>query len=263
MDISFIAKNESELQELKESLQLTTLLNLSRNLLKSWSDITQIVSIIPALNCLILSGNQLNVTERAENFENNFETLEIFAKIQTLVIDNIKCDWIYVTDLICHLVPNLERLDLWENQITKLTTPSLQSFQSLQYLDLSKNPIESWQEILKLGNLPKLKSLNISNCKLNSIRFDVETGKTKSFPSLTDLILNENQLESWRDVAELNKLSNLSSLMLKRNPICEQEKYDVFFILTISRLEKLTTFNREKVFNLVTFTTIEIKLVFG
>jgi hypothetical protein len=71
--------------------------------------------------------------------------------------------------------------------------------------------------------------------------------KTKLFKELENLIINNNKLNKWRDVAELNKLEKLENLIIKNNPVFNNEKYDTNFILILARIEKLKVLNREVV----------------
>jgi hypothetical protein len=95
----------------------------------------------------------------------------------------------------------------------------------------------------------RLKTLNVANCSLTQIIFEDSdfTHKTKLFKQLECLIINNNKLSKWRDVAELNKLEKLENLIIKNNPVFNNEKYDTNFILILARIEKLKVLNREVV----------------
>ncbi len=95
----------------------------------------------------------------------------------------------------------------------------------------------------------RLKTLNVANCNLTEIIFEDSnfSDKTKLFKELENLIINNNKLNKWRDIAELNKLEKLENLIIKNNPVFNNEKYDTNFILILSRIEKLKVLNREVV----------------
>lgn len=61
---------------------------------------------------------------------------------------------------IARLWPNIERLAIAENAIGHLAVPNTQQiFKKLRFLDLNGNPLSSFDEILKLGNVPTLEIL--------------------------------------------------------------------------------------------------------
>lgn len=60
----------------------------------------------------------------------------------------------------------------------------------------------------------------------------------------------ENQLQSWRDIAELNKLKSLKELNVKNNPITAvncMEDYEAIVNLVIARVSGLTKVNHEEI----------------
>jgi len=95
----------------------------------------------------------------------------------------------------------------------------------------------------------RLKTLNVANCNLSEIRFEDSdfNEKTKLFKQLESLIINSNKLSKWRDIAELNKLEKLENLIIKNNPVFDNEKYDTNFNLILARVENLKFLNREPV----------------
>ncbi|CAG2182808.1 unnamed protein product, partial [Oppiella nova] len=95
----------------------------------------------------------------------------------------------------------------------------------LNHLSLRNNNIEDWHRVCTLGTLPQLKYLDISDCNIKSIHFDDSNydHKTTLFPQLESLLISSNQLKTWKDIAELNKLSALEQLFCKNNPKrCEE-----------------------------------------
>ncbi|KAH9393377.1 hypothetical protein TYRP_021890 [Tyrophagus putrescentiae] len=139
----------------------------------------------------------------------------------------------------------LNRLSNW-----RTITNVHENFKSLTYISLSKNPISDWNEICKLGSLSSLDTLELSHCKINFISFsdasDLES-KTNLFPALSWLDLQNNQINDWKSVAELNRLKSLRTLILKRNPIYDMNQYYYNFNHVISRIGNVTTLDREPV----------------
>ena len=53
------------------------------------------------------------------------------------------------------LLPNLEDLQLGENQITSITNVRADQFQQLKWINLENNHIQQWKDIESLGNLKR------------------------------------------------------------------------------------------------------------
>ncbi|CAG2117068.1 unnamed protein product, partial [Medioppia subpectinata] len=232
----------SDCHSLIQALRHTKTLILSNNLLTDWPEVAKIVANIECLTDLVL-------IPKSEELD-----LHSFKAIKTLVIDNMDYDWNdilwcaqmwpnierldvwgnRVTELksphyrgmASRLWPNIERLDVWGNRVTELKSPHV--FTQLIHLSLCNNSIEEWHHVCRLATLPNLKTLNVSDCKLNSIHFDDSDAKqkTKLFPRLEFLSIGNNNLKTWRDVSELNKLQKLDQLFIKNNPISEMMRRD-------------------------------------
>jgi hypothetical protein len=145
MNISYC---HNDCHQLIKPLSHTKSLILSNNLLESWTEVAKIISIIPLLNDLVLSYNKLKLPVVQEIDFHSFKT------IKTLVLNHIDYDWNDI--LYCaQMWPNVQRLDLWDNRITDLKIPEPPLFDCLQYLSLCENSICSWNQICKLGFLPK------------------------------------------------------------------------------------------------------------
>lgn len=96
-----------------------------------------------------------------------------------------------------------------------------------------------------------LSELLLSDCQIKSIFFEaVDGNKTNLFQSLKKLSLAGNQLESWRDIAELNKLKTLKDLNVRYNPVTAVnaiEDYESIVNLVIARVSGLTKVNHEEI----------------
>ena len=147
MAIAFFGNDSQSLLRL---LTHTKTLILSHNLLTDWSQVALIVQNISSLTDLVLSFNKLKIPSVDQLDLKSFQT------IKTLIIDNIDYNWNDI--LFCsQMWPNIERLDVWGNRITELTSPEPPLFQHLEYLSLCNNAIKDWYQICKLGSLPKYK----------------------------------------------------------------------------------------------------------
>ncbi|KAF0984557.1 hypothetical protein FDP41_000456 [Naegleria fowleri] len=87
----------------------------------------------------------------------------------------------------------------------------------LEYLDLSNNEIEL---IEGLENLSRLKRLSLSNNKIKKLE------GVANLKNLQTLILENNLIENLSDIQELQHLTNLRSINLKGNSVCEKEGFD-------------------------------------
>ncbi|RWS02601.1 tubulin-specific chaperone E-like isoform X2, partial [Dinothrombium tinctorium] len=194
-------------------------LDLSANLLSSWSVVADIVKHLPSLNSLVLSANRLVA-------ENCSQLAPCFDKVKTLVYGKANYTWNDVVVVIGKLFRHIENLDVWGNAITKITTPPNSVFQELKSLNLSDNKLKDWSMVCKLGNLPLLESLQLVNCEISEIEFGdnlLPTKETHLFSSLKSLNLARNQIKKWTSIAQLNRLSSLEELFIKNNPVFDEE----------------------------------------
>jgi len=102
-------------------------------------------------------------------------------------------------------MPELEKLDLNESAVRRLTLPA--GCQKLQLLDLRKNGLET---INFEGGCPAMTMLDLSENKLASLTLPA------GFGELTYLYLNDNQLES---LTFQTTLSQLKTLHLRNNQL--------------------------------------------
>eukprot|EP00057_Strongylocentrotus_purpuratus_P010435 XP_011664909.1 PREDICTED: tubulin-specific chaperone E-like [Strongylocentrotus purpuratus] len=106
---------------------------------------------------------------------------------------------------------------------------------------MEENQIESCEDVLQLGHLPRLEGLILNSNSISNISFDDAPleGKTKYFTSLKSLSLHNNRLSEWKSVNELNKLQCLEELNMKRNPLVQSEKASTVRGLMIAKLPSL------------------------
>ncbi|XP_013785307.1 tubulin-specific chaperone E-like [Limulus polyphemus] len=228
--------------ELQTLISSVTVLDLSRNLLSSWLEVARIAEQLLCLRELNVSENLIPVPEHPEDLQPSFCTLK------TLVLNKMSYSWEQV--LTCSKMwPQIERLELWKNEISLLSTPDSNTLLSLRYLSLEDNPLYSWQEVCKLGNLPRLEVLCLGNTTLSNIQFPgvKPNQKTDLFPVLQCLMITHNRLTQWKDVAELNKLINLRELRISHNPVMTEFTPETCRQLVIAKIDCLQRLNREEV----------------
>ncbi|XP_068212358.1 tubulin-specific chaperone E [Palaemon carinicauda] len=253
-----IGKKQSKLEELEnvvldgwrvccagENSNLSKLLprvqelNLSNSLLSSWQSVAQIARQLPKLKFLDLSGNMLQRPQKPE------ELIESMSNISHLVLNNmIGYGW---KDLLtcCVMFPTLKKLQVAYNQLTTLGPIPSDILSCLEEIDISANPISSWEEICHLGMLPRIESINANNCLFKLIDFPTGSDgpfnqKTELFPNLKILTVANNPLELWDSLGNLNKLPVLENLVMSYD-----EKSDIYFQeFAFARITSLMVFNR-------------------
>ncbi|XP_054169113.1 tubulin-specific chaperone E-like [Oppia nitens] len=237
-----IIASGNDCHRLRSVLSQTKTLVLSNNWLTDWMEVFKIVVNMEMLTDLVLSHNKLKLPTEEQLLD------ESLKSIKTLIIDNINYNWHNIL-YCCQMWPSIERLDLWGNCISQLSSPKGLIFNHLNYLSLCNNNIEDWLQVCKLGELQELKTLDVSDCNLRQICFRdvVVNQKTLLFPQLEYLLISNNRLNEWRDIAELNKLQKLQNLFIKNNPVFDNEKYDTNFNFILSRIEGLKVLNRENI----------------
>uniref|UniRef100_A0A0B7AM50 Ubiquitin-like domain-containing protein n=1 Tax=Arion vulgaris TaxID=1028688 RepID=A0A0B7AM50_9EUPU len=146
---------------------------------------------------------------------------------------------------ICSMFPVLEELHCSFNNIVHLAD-AFNVLSGLRILDLMTNNIQDWLEMLKLGNLPRLETLIISENKIKSIFFPdcSPTEKTSYFCKLKTLIIKRNEISGWSSVNELNKLQNLEELQVAENPILRTFNIETVRQLFVAKVGSLKLFSR-------------------
>nr|XP_054485556.1 tubulin-specific chaperone E isoform X3 [Agelaius phoeniceus] len=180
-------------------------INLSKNLISSWETVVAIASQVQNLETLNVSENKMKFPSTSTFTSSAFSNLKILALNQTEIT------WTEV--LLCAQGwPVLEELYLSSNNITVLE---------------------------------RLEQLILRNTGISSIHFpDAGFGcKTKMFPSLKRLAINDNKISQWSSINELDKLPSLRALQCNNNPFVDTEKnpetLKQLIIAKISQLEVL------------------------
>ena len=123
----------------------------------------------------------------------------VFESIENLIV--CKCDYT-VADLhlISTMFPNLTNLNLSGNGIEQIK-PDFALPSTLQFLDLSNNPIGRWCDLVQLLRpLSRLKELNVTNCAITDL-----TSKGVVLPSVLIIVLSENPITSLEAFNYLNE----------------------------------------------------------
>ncbi|KAM6323726.1 tubulin-specific chaperone E [Aegotheles albertisi] len=212
-------------------------IDLSKNLIPSWETVTAIASQVRNLETLVVSENKMKFPSTPTSVSS------VFSKLRILALGQTDITWTEV--LLCAPGwPALEELYLKSNNITVLERPD-NVLQTLKLLDLSDNQLLDGNQLHLIAHLPSLEHLILTNTGISSIHFpDVGFGcKTKMFPSLKHLAVNNNKILQWSSINELDKLPSLRSLRCCNNPLTDTEKNPEtlrqIIIAKISQLEVL------------------------
>ncbi|KAH0951299.1 hypothetical protein HN011_002077 [Eciton burchellii] len=234
-----------KLDELKKLCPNVEELDISKNLINSWKIVIEICS---QLHLLV----RLNVSENYLPIENTTIWKNVFPTIKHLTLTRMNYSWSDIQQCMS-MFPSIEELSISFNIVTIIEDiPANANLISIVTLILEGNLISNWDEILKLGFLPRLENLNLNLNKLDNIRFPPSTltnAKTALFPSLRQLHISENHISKWQSINELDKLSKLEDLKLRENPILKNETTETARQLIIAKIAKLQILNSTKIFN--------------
>ncbi|KAI9264302.1 hypothetical protein BDA99DRAFT_508948 [Phascolomyces articulosus] len=209
-------------------------LDLSKSLIRCWDTLADIVSQLPSLYILRLNYCRLESPPEDPTllYRNNTSP---FTTLTTLALSNTLTTWSQVAKLE-PLLPNLQDLQLGQNQIETILDVQSDQFQQLQCINLENNHIQQWQDIQSLGNLKSLEILYLNGNKIPSI----EPISEGMFASLIYLRIENNLLNQWSSWDRLNVLPSLKKLRSKGNPLFNETKAEDFPAHVVGRIHGLT-----------------------
>ncbi|PLB55113.1 tubulin-specific chaperone [Aspergillus steynii IBT 23096] len=236
-------------KEIQQTCPKITGLDLSRNLLTSWTDVQGICAQLKGLNLLKLNCNRFDHVEEGLKFEG----------ISELHLDDTLLAWDEISSL-AYQFPSVTTLSACANQISTLSRSIPNTVTSLA---LELNDISSLSSIKHLASLPNLKHLSLRGNCINAVYDESWAGEPLQFsPSLTSVDLSRNNINTWSFVDELSKVfPGLQVLRISGNPLYDQpigpsvvtgmpEKpmtVDEAYMLTLSRLASLQVLNYGKI----------------
>ncbi|XP_054431470.1 tubulin-specific chaperone E isoform X2 [Pteronotus mesoamericanus] len=212
--------------------------DLSVNLLSAWGDVVGIAAQLRHLEVLNLRDNKLRFPPGAPS------PAGVFPALKVLVLSRTGVTWAEV--LRCAVGwPVLEELYLESNGATISERPA-DVLQMVKLLDLSHNQLIDENQLFLIAYLPRLEQLILSNTGISSLHFpDAGIGcKTSMFPSLQNLVVNDNQISQWSSINELDKLQSLRSLSCRRNPLTEGSGAQAAYQFIIAKIGQLHTLNK-------------------
>ncbi|KAM3968531.1 tubulin-binding cofactor E [Aphomia sociella] len=215
-------------------------IDVSRNLFSNWREVIQLSAQLPDLQELDVSKNRMAI----DIPEETLAQLSInFSNLGKLNISVCEYEWADIIAL-SHLWPKINEIIAAHNRIKWIIAPKL-TLSTLTTLRLDGNPIDSWREILNLGQMRNLTVLSLNDCQIGEIRFNNDTNNRKVdvFKNLEVLFLNRNRIKDWRSVSELDKLNRLKKLYFLKNPIQEGDSYDNASQLITAKIGTLQELN--------------------
>ncbi|XP_057662941.1 tubulin-specific chaperone E [Diorhabda carinulata] len=213
-------------------------IDISKNLICSWADIFSICSQLEHLYWINVSENILSMPENIEQY--------VFPNITVLICGSMNLNFDDI-NILSTVFPNIQELRVPYNQITRLTVRSDHNFRKLKYLDLEGNDIKYWKEINNLAFMKNLEHLTIENIKLESIKFEENVIPINSFRKLETLNINNNFINEWASIGELNKLAGLRHLRFLKNPILETESLATREQIIIAKIKNLKSLNGRQI----------------
>lgn len=232
------------LDEIKGSLERVMILNLADNQL-DWHELINILTCVPSLRELILTGNNLRANEIIEYPETTHK------RLTSLVLGRVNLKWQDAIDILSRIWTSIDHLDIWDNQLTeesmRLTDRDANRpfMEKMTSLALSQNCFIDLAWLPDMGQLYNLVELDVSSCQLKTSH--INTTIAKYLKDLKVLNISHNNIADWQDLAYLNSLNNMTSLICNDNPFFFTEK--LARLLTVAQIARLKTLNREIVTN--------------
>lgn len=230
------AANDALKANLKSNRSIRSL-DISHNQIDSWTEVVRIAQLFPYLEELIVSGNPF----RSIELDDLDWQVQVLANVTTLVAGRLRIDWPSI-ELFNKLFVNLRSLNIFDDRLTHLELADPSSFEKLEYLSLSENPV-GWRNVLKLRPLKNLRHLQLNNCDLDEIVLD----EPNLFANIRQLNLSGNRIGKWSDIVELAKLPHLTDLTVRDNPLFNGKDYDQMFDFVVAILKSLKVLNKQMV----------------
>lgn len=231
-----------------------TQLHLAKNSLQHWTEIEAILREFPLLEECNLHGTWFSI--RTEELA-VIPPPVICPKLHTLDLAHTGVGWPEIKHIALQC-PSISVLDLAGNNIETIPVGGLDCLPNLVCLILSLNNIKSWEEVTRLGILPKLETLQVSNNPLSLDNYSPtvipDTGPvndnelaskpaaTPLFSSLTSLSLQSANICKWHELDVLADLPALTQVRLKDIPLASeisQEDRRKIFLSWLPNIVKL------------------------
>ncbi|KAG0256650.1 hypothetical protein BG011_004377 [Mortierella polycephala] len=196
-------------------------LDLSSTLISTWQDVADICAPLSKLTILRLNRNRFIPLTSQPSFEYSFKNLRCIA------LNRVYFLWDEMA-LLEPSMPNLQILQIGFNLFTDLgksddsvplASQKVKGFANLKELHLEGNSLVDWNQVLRLSQLPKLESLDLSENKIGNITAPQDAS---DFKQLTSLQLSDNVVDNWTSIDCLGLYSSLRQLWIVNNPFAQK-----------------------------------------
>ena len=221
-------------------------LDLSNTLLCEWQEVVRIVTELPVLTQLDISGLHLKPSSLNLDIVEKEKSPKLALK--TLVVNYMQLDWQDILTLTTTF-EGLQEVHASFNNISSLRCElDLSSLSHLCKLNLEGNNLSNWDELFLLSELLCLEVLVISDNPLGDVSFPGDIMEDSDiFPRLKSLGLMNTMISSWDSINQLNRLQVLGVLTLKScSLVSGMSQYDARQEL-IARIAKCGTLNGSEV----------------
>jgi len=142
--------------------------------------------------------------------------------VKVLYMNRMRYSWGDIVQVL-HFFPSLKTLHACFNVITVIDSSSV-NFNNVTLLNLEGNSLRDWKNVLALDFIPKLDTLILNNTDLDSVIFPdgTVTRPTRYLSRVQSLSLDNNGIDSWSSINQLNRLPSLISLRFASNPLVVQ-----------------------------------------
>ncbi|CAD5220612.1 unnamed protein product [Bursaphelenchus okinawaensis] len=199
-------------------------LSLANNLLSTFKDVFDILSLFPSITVVDLSFNKMKLMD---------EMTKTLKYVTSLNLSSCLLDVETISKLQCF--PNLKNLYLMNNELEYV--PDLSGYEKLELVDLSANPLVDFTKLWKLKDLKRLSTLNLKKCGFTSVQFDEKLG----FDALECLWLDSNPFGDWESINQLARLPSLKNIRTGDLYVANRnlQTYEIF----VAKLPKIKILN--------------------
>ena len=193
----------------------TQFLYLDNNLIYKWEQFFDITQQLRFLHTLALTNNRMRWIDQDFLKDKDVNRL-INQSLKVLVLIGVNIDWSQIDILTPVLAPYIEELHLCRNKCSKISSKyeiDAKAWKNLKYLNLEENDIEDWDEIQGFRNCPIMKNLGLNKNKINEIKF------RPGFREVYVLSLDDNLIDQWSSIDQLNEYNNIKRLRISNNPL--------------------------------------------
>ncbi|GJJ13107.1 hypothetical protein Clacol_007357 [Clathrus columnatus] len=208
-EVSLDSELVAQTDDPSEITRICPRLDISNNLLTSWTDVARITQGLPRLEILSLNQTRLRFAIDA-----SFAT--VFRGIKELRLNGSSIAWSEVLQLLPYF-SSLCHLELGYNQM-QTVIPSDGDIPNLTTLNLEHNALTEWKNVMQsLSMFTSLERLILSGNPLGDITLNPDESHTLSIKHLS---LKSTGLTSWSSMDALSSwLPRLQALNVGSNPL--------------------------------------------